>query len=692
MDKKNTVIGLLLLGVAFFLFSWQARQHQEFEEARRAEQLHQQQQEQEEQERAFDRRDLIPEAESPPEAPRAPTPGPDFLTDVPAGIPEVATPRPEETDSGAREHFVLENEYIRVTFTNLGGAIERVEFLQTAPDGEVDPFIFNEGDTLPSHTLEFPDGRGRLVPFLPVFEAAEVDAERHRLVFRYRDPQGLVFERTYRLVEPGSAKDPYTILHHLRVVNDSGAPRALPTTYLRMGTTRSLGYTRMNVGEFLNVGHYDGRRIRYIRGRQFIGRQGFLGIGQRLPIPDFRQEASLENVRWTNIKNQFFVGILREVPGDGMPYRARRLVAEARRTDRQENQDEWKNLGISGSVGYELGSVSAGEVLELGTEFFIGPKEFMRLQRMGDSEERLMQYWGPDIIAQALTVVMYGIHFLFPSWGVAIIILVLIIKLVFWPLTSKGMRAQKMNAVKMAPLQDDVRKLNEKYKTNSPAKQKAMMELYRKHDVNPAAMLTGCFPMLIQIPVFIGLYAMLRVSPEFRYSSLLWVEQLAFPDTLATIGGFPINLLPLIYGIVMYLQMRMTPMPETMDDSQRMMFKMMRMLPLFLVIILYNFAAALFVYFTTNSLLTMLQQYLINRKLKPEIEALKAEVERKTKAMEGRDGETPSPTAGPAPWEKGKSKDKKAAPKRPAMDGLGSTRRLKGDGSSRSRTRRRRKK
>lgn len=674
MDKKNTVLGIFLLGAAFLLFFWQARQMQEYEESIRAEQ-ERQQQEAQSSEPASD--SILPEGTGDPGASEdGQSRPPEALT----GIPGQETRTPELDldsnlpDPSQRETVVLQNNFIRVTFTNIGGGIQKVEFLTEDTESGIDPYMFNADELLPSHTLEFTNARGDLVPFLPAFQITNFTDRR--VSFAYEDNRGIRYTRIYRLAEEGSEQDPYVIRHELIISNQGGADLTLPETYLRLGTTRSLAFDRMSVGEYLNISYYDGQKLKYVKGRKFIGSNGFLGFGRKDPKPGFEEQVELTSLDWASIKNQFFVGILREGSlQEGGLTRAQSLRAKAALLD-SSAPENWRRIGITGSVGYALGNLPVEESVSLATEFYIGPKEFIRLQALGEEEEKLMQYWGPDFISQAMTLLMHGIHKVVPSWGLAIILLTLSIKLFFWPFTSRGMRAQKLNAVKMAPLQQEMKKLNEKYKDNPQSRQKAMMELYRKHDINPAAMMGGCLPMLIQIPIFIGLYGMLRVAPEFRFSSLLWVDSLAYPDTVAMIGSFPLNLLPLIYGFVMYFQMRMTPMPETADETQQMTYKLMRFMPLMLVIWLYNFAAALFVYFTTNALLTMLQQFVINRKLQPEINALKSQVEAK---KEGGGGAT---AVGPAPWEKKqKAKDKEnkksgGMPKN--YDGLGATRRLKG--------------
>ena len=685
MDKKNTLFGLGFLVLGFLAFFWQARQLEDYERERRLWELQNQPEESQEGDPGNANAGEIEgltttlesgvsgEAES----------GAESLTDLGLVEEPVADVLPLDntpTSPGAVREIILENAFLRLTLTTLGAGIKQVEFLQTDPAEEIDPFIFNEDGPLPSHAILFEASGGRQAPFLPVFEVTRQNTQS--ISMRFKTEEGLELVRTYRLPGVEEDRDPYVIQHETLFQNDSQRRIELPQAFIHLGSAGSLAYDRQSVGEYLNVSYFTEGKVRYTKSRQFIGSAGFLGIGQRAANPGFSELNPVQGMTWASVKNQFFVGILKEIPAEEMTSRARSVTARAE-TLTDPSTSDWRSLGISGNVGFDLGGLNDGESTILGTEFYMGPKEFLRLQSLGAEEERLMQYWGPDIISKAMTVMMYAIHSVVPSWGLAIILLTLVIKLVFWPFTSKGMRAQKLNAVKMQPMQAEMKDLREKYKDNPRQMQTAMAALYKKHDVNPAAMMGGCIPMLVQIPIFIGLYGMLRVAPEFRFADLLWIQSLAYPDAIATISGFTLNLMPLIYGVVMFFQMRMTPMPETADETQQLTMKMMRWMPAFLVIFLYNFAAALFVYFTTNALLTMLQQFLINRKLKPELDALKARID---------SGEPPKPPAAEKPkstkakplgLEK-KSSDggdgkKQKAPAKKMMDGLGATRRLKSE-------------
>ena len=135
------------------------------------------------------------------------------------------------------------------------------------------------------------------------------------------------------------------------------------------------------------------------------------------------------------------------------------------------------------------------------------------------------------------------------------------------------------------------------------------MKLFKENRVNPAA---GCLPVFIQIPIFIGLYYMLRTSSEIRFQSFLWIKDLSLPDTIATIGSFPVNILPIIMGVTMLIQMKVTPTPS-MDGMQQ---KIIMFMPFIFLIFCYNFPAALVLYWTVQNLFTIFQQWLTNRHTK----------------------------------------------------------------------------
>jgi YidC/Oxa1 family membrane protein insertase len=198
-------------------------------------------------------------------------------------------------------------------------------------------------------------------------------------------------------------------------------------------------------------------------------------------------------------------------------------------------------------------------------------------------------------------------HGLIPNWGVAIVLSTLLLKVIFLPLTIKATRSMKRMA-KLAPLMTAIR---EKFKDNPAKQQAAMMDLYKEHKVNPMG---GCLPMLIPFPFFIGFFSMLRSTAELRYAPFLWAPDLASTDTVGHILGISINILPLLFTLMTFFQMRLTPTPNA-DPAQQ---KMMQFMPLIFLFIYYSMPAALSLYSTANAVFTIVQQMVINRLKEPD--------------------------------------------------------------------------
>jgi YidC/Oxa1 family membrane protein insertase len=185
------------------------------------------------------------------------------------------------------------------------------------------------------------------------------------------------------------------------------------------------------------------------------------------------------------------------------------------------------------------------------------------------------------------------------GYGWVIVLITVIIKLLFWPLTAISTRSMK----RMQALAPELAALKEKYKDDLQKFTQKQWEVYKKNKVSP---LSGCLPMLIQTPVFIGFFTMIRSAIELRGAHFLWVADLSRPDTLFIIPGidFPFNLLPILMGASMLWQSHLTPPAAGMDPAQA---KMMRYLPLLFLVFLYNFSAGLALYWTVSNLLTILQ-------------------------------------------------------------------------------------
>jgi YidC/Oxa1 family membrane protein insertase len=172
----------------------------------------------------------------------------------------------------------------------------------------------------------------------------------------------------------------------------------------------------------------------------------------------------------------------------------------------------------------------------------------------------------------------------------------------------------------MALLAPKMKELQEKYKDEPQKQQMEVMKLYKDYGVNP---LGGCLPMLLQIPIFFAFYSVLQNAAELRGQPFLWVKDLSIADTIHTLvfpfqlplmgNDFDINPLPLIMGLTMILQMKLTPQPATVDKTQKMMFAIM---PFFFLFICYNFAAALSLYWSTQNVYAIFQSWIMRMYMK----------------------------------------------------------------------------
>lgn len=237
---------------------------------------------------------------------------------------------------------------------------------------------------------------------------------------------------------------------------------------------------------------------------------------------------------------------------------------------------------------------------------FMGPKELDVLKSMGRDLERSIDFGWFSFISIPLLYVMHFFQRFTGSYGLDIILLTVLIKLLLAPLTHKSMTSMKQ----MQRLQPQMERLKEKYKDDKEGLNKEIMELYRRNGVNPFG---GCLPMLLQFPVFIGLYNALRTPIELRHASFLWIKDLSRPDWESLpihFAGwhFGVPILTLLMGASMFLQQWMTP--SAGDPNQR---RMMMMMPLVFTFMFINFPSGLTIYWLVNNLLSIGQQYLINR-------------------------------------------------------------------------------
>ncbi len=596
MDKNKTIgVLLLLTAVAFFIFAPQ------------------------------------PPPPPPPAADQTATLPPAAIATTPAGgltppgptaagAPAAVAP-PALIAAVAQDHTdatitTLSNNYVTVRLADFGGAVLDVAFTHQvdgqlqypAVQGEPAPYVFNDKHAAP--ILAFTDYPG-------LDQNAHytlVSASPTQVVYRAVVENRLEVTRTYTLPagDGDATHDPYRLRHETTIRNllgDHGTPPVL--TALSLGTAAPVGVR--DFGLYLNVARYDGDNASRTD-RTALAGGGFLaGLGL-VSNPPKSEAADDGKTVWAAVKNQFFASIYTpDQPGLGVLTRRVELTPFP--------GSSTPNTGITGALRLNLPGLAPAGTTTLGGDLYVGPKEYLRLAKFAQREDKVMQFDGSlyyrifltGYVAPFMNWMMNVMHRVVGNWGFAIILMTLLFKTVSLPLTLKAARSGK----RMQKLQPLMKVLREKYKDNPQKLNQATMDLFKEHKVNPVG---GCLPVLLTMPLFVGFFNMLQGTAELRFQGFLWAHDLSAPDTVGHIAGFPINIFPLLMGATMFFQMQLTPQP-TMDSSQSPQM-MMKIMPFFITAICYNFSCALAVYSTVNGLFTIVQQTLVNKYAKVDDPAL----------------------------------------------------------------------
>lgn len=584
MDKKNTVIGVLLLVAAMLAFYFSAQ--------------------------------FAPPAPK-PAITTAPTTSPVATNEAPAAGPahspaDTTLTAAQTPSSAPAEYVTLSNDFVSVRFTTAGGAIDRVELRKHKAElGHDAPYVMNSPQAAPA--LSFSSFPG-------VDQTARYELVSHNaseVVYRTVVDGKLEVTRRYQLLG-GSTGDPYQIRHETTFRNLSAQALPLPRTALNLGTAAPLN--ALDSGMYVNVGFFNGDSTEFIRRDELAG-GGFFTSSPPMPFMD-----KVAPVTWAAVKNQFFAAILTpDQPGVGLRIERVKINPLAPAEDRSA-------YAVTGELQVDLKPVPASGTATWSATYYAGPKEYRRLARTDNfkhSEDKVMNFapfffnkvFFSQFFAPLLLTLMTWVHGWIPNWGWAIVVMTILLKIATLPFTLAASRSAK-RMQKLMPL---IQESREKYKDNPQKAQEAMMRIYKENKVNP---LGGCIPILITMPLFIGFFAVLQGAAELRYASFLWAVDLSAPDTVYSFGAVTlpllglthlnINILPILMGATMIYQMKLTPTAPNVDPAQATMMKIM---PWMFALFCYNFASALALYSTVNAVFSIIQQIFVNRLPEPELPA-----------------------------------------------------------------------
>lgn len=495
--------------------------------------------------------------------------------------------------------FVIENERIKVTLSSRGGAISKVELKKESADvTKTQVVTFNSGNDESALAIAVKNlTTGKLEAVLSEF-VAQPGASANSITL-VGSIDGARVERTFFFAAPkdGETIEAYSLRFATKVIPVAGKPA--PSIWVSTGSWQPTEADSAN--QFLSVLTYDGDELTRVGLDIFSDSSGFFGLGSHKAQIEHPVASVAKPLLWVASGNQFFASIVHPRDAQARGTRTEVMVLPV--------PLEAGKRSLHAFASWE--TVPAADLSRtLEGDFFVGPKEYARVAALPDGQvavlqfSKLLGFISFGAICKLLLATLGGVHWLLEwsgswSWGWAIVLLTCLIKVITWPLTAIQMKSAKKMQKFAKPMQD----IREKLKDNPEKMQKELMKLYTENKINP---FSGCLPILIQMPIFFGLYTAFQTTVELRLQSFLWIHDLSAPDTIFEIGGFPINVLPVLMGLTMWLSMRMTPMPSA-DGSQKTIFLMMTLL---FPVICYPMPAALTLYMTIQNLLTILQTWL----------------------------------------------------------------------------------
>jgi len=534
-----------------------------------------------------------------PNAGAAPGTAPAVPTAV-AGVPSgfsFDTNVPEQT-------IVLTRAHERYTFTSWGGGLKSVE-------------LTNYPETVSARWKQKTSAAGFATlnarvsePVMAILGEASLIGDGNWTLIKTGDgvhaekifPNGLRIVKDFHIGADGLLN----VTMELDNTSDKSLP--LPTQEWVIGTATPMGPDDNNFPMYGGMMWYDGAREQQINLSYFSTNTTFLFFFPHTPKSEYREGSS--NVVWAAAYNQFFVLL-------AMPRTpAAQVLARPVYLPAFTNVEWMPGLplpeGIQTALVYPAQTLGTNQTIERQIVLYAGPKEYRTLAHIGAEFQNhadlamnfgrgYMSFWGVGtFFAKVLLICMNWLHDAFKvSYGWTIVLITVLLRIAFWPLTAASTRSMK----KMQALAPEIKALQAKYKDDMQKFTQKQWELYRKHKVSP---MSGCLPMMIQMPVFFGFFTMLRSAIELRGAHFLWVSDLSKPDTLLMIPGlnFPFNLLPLLMVGVMVWQAHLQPPSPGMDPTQA---KMMRYLPLIFLVFLYNYSSGMALYMTMSTLMSVIQ-------------------------------------------------------------------------------------
>ena len=512
-------------------------------------------------------------ASAPPSAPAsAPASAPPAVA---GSVPPTPTGAPAGPETGSSQALHVTTDVLDIAINLKGGELARADLLEY-PLRKDDPHVpvrllsreppaslyllqtglaGGEGEAAPTHLATFSSPQTSF--------ALAAGAQELRVPLTWTDGQGLTVTKTFVFTRGQYSID---LIYDVRNTGAAARNFVSYSQLQRHWEHPSRSYFDVETYSFKGPAVYDGAKSHDLNVENET---------------DSKFSEVITNGWLASLQHQFVSAV---VPPPNQPYKYQLQV-----------HDKEYLLSATGP----LTVVPAGGTVQIREKLFVGPKLQSQLAAAGPRLERTVDFGILTVLAQPLFVALNWVHGLIGNWGWSIIIVTALIKLIFYPLSQASGRSM----AKMRTVAPRMKQIQETFKDDREKLGRAMMELYKKEKINPLA---GCLPMLVQIPFFISFYRVLLESVEMRQAPfLLWVNDLSSRD--------PFFVLPLLMGAAMYAQFKLNPAPP--DPMQA---KIMQFMPLVMTGMMAWFPCGLVLYWLTNTLLTIAQQWRVNQVVEAE--------------------------------------------------------------------------
>lgn len=316
-------------------------------------------------------------------------------------------------------------------------------------------------------------------------------------------------------------------------------------------------------------------------------------------------------ISWAGSTNKYFATILRPASSDWVES----MNAQAFDAQGVPISEKAEHGDFMVSIQTNKLRILPHDMIKHNYLYFVGPKKEEILKQY-ETLDALLTYGWLNSISKVLLAFLNAVHRVLPNYGLSIIVLTILIKMILFPLTKKS----QVSMYRMQQLQPMINQLKEKYKNDKQRMGKEQMLLFKKYGANP---MSGCLPMLLQLPVFFALFRTLQLSFEMRQAPfVLWISDLSRPDTLLTLPftipflGNALNILPLVMTGASFIQMKTTPKAPAADPQAQAQQKMMSFMPIMFAFILYNMPSGLTLYWTVSTIFSIMEGIIIRKSIK----------------------------------------------------------------------------